>query len=361
MHKIRSKSWFRFFGLAALGATLMGAALVLALGSAPTHSEAPASREPAWAAAAPGRIEPKGGVFRIVAQAPAAIGDVAVKLNDHVQKGDILVRLDDEDLKARLEAAEALVAVRTTERDNVKASESAKDRRKAEDSLYDAGREAFDARLELDRLILEARDGNGPVADIAKARAAIAATAGKVQQAQQKLDKVLARDLPALKREEAALSAARADVAVLSASLERARIRAPIDGTVLELNAKAEEIAGVSPDRPLLILGDISHLQVRAEVEDRDAASIHEGQAAIVRSDAFPGQAFEARVITVAKALGAPKLSSQNRRTLVADADVLEVVLGLDDGSPLLPGMRADVLFREPATGQKASSASAAQ
>ena len=36
----------------------------------------------------------------------------------------------------------------------------------------------------------------------------------KVQQEQQKLKKVLAKDLPALKREEAALAAARAEVAV---------------------------------------------------------------------------------------------------------------------------------------------------
>ena len=360
MRKIWSKPWFRLFGLAALGAALMSPLLVLALGSVPTRSEAPASREPVWAAAAPGRVEPKRGVLRIVAQAPATIEAVAVSLNDHVQKGDILIRLDDEDQKARLEAAIAQVAVRTTERDNVKASESAKDRRKAEDSLYDAERAALDARLDLDRLILQAKDGNASAADVAKARAAIGAANEKVQQAQQKLNKVLARDLPALKREEAALAAARADVAVLSASLERTRIRAPIDGTVLELNAKAGEMASVTPDRPLLTLGDTSHLQVRAEVEDRDIASIQQGQAAIVKSEAFPGRAFEARVITVAKALGAPKLSPQNHRA-PADADVLEVVLDLDDGSPLLPGMRVDVLFREPSADQKSSSASAAQ
>jgi hypothetical protein len=35
------------------------------------------------------------------------------------------------------------------------------------------------------------------------------------------------------------------------------------------------------------------------------------------------------------------------------DADGLEVVLDLDDGVPLLPGMRTDVLFREADAAQK--------
>ena len=35
------------------------------------------------------------------------------------------------------------------------------------------------------------------------------------------------------------------------------------------------------------------------------------------------------------------------------DADVLEVILDLDDGVPLLPGMRTDVLFREADAAQK--------
>ena len=143
MRKIRSTSWIRYFGLAAIGATLIGSAVVLVLGAIPTHSEHAASSETTWAAAAPGRVEPKGRELRIVAPAPAVIKEVLAQLNDRVQKGDLLIRLDDEELKAKLAAAKAQVAVRTTDRDNVKASEAALDRRKAEDNLYNAERGCF--------------------------------------------------------------------------------------------------------------------------------------------------------------------------------------------------------------------------
>jgi len=75
-----------------------------------------------------------------------------------------------------------------------------------------------------------------------------------------------------------------------------------------------------------------------------------------VKSDAFPNRTFDVRVATIAKALGAQQITLRNRRKQV-DADVLEVVLDLEEGVPLLPGMRVDVLFREAAAAQKSSSA----
>ncbi|MGB9165085.1 MAG: secretion protein HlyD, partial [Rhodomicrobium sp.] len=90
---------------------------------------------------------------------------------------------------------------------------------------------------------------------------------------------------------------------------------------------------------------------------ERDVGKVYQGQSAIVKSDAFPNRTFDVRVATIAKALGAPQLSWRNRRKQ-ADVDVLEVVLDLEEGVPLLPGMRVDVLFRESATAQKSSSAS---
>ena len=51
-----------------------------------------------WAASAPGRVEPIGGEVRIGAQVPGRIAEVLVPLNDKVAAGDLLVRLDDEEL-----------------------------------------------------------------------------------------------------------------------------------------------------------------------------------------------------------------------------------------------------------------------
>ena len=346
MRKVKTTSWIFVFGMLSFGAALLGSTGVLGPGPAPAHSEQTAGPDAAWAAAAPGRVEPKGRELRIASPSPAIIREVLASLNDRVQKGDLLVRLDDEEPIARLAAAKAQVAVKTTDRDNEKASGAALDRRKAEDSLYNAERNAFDTRLDLDRSISEFKTNKAALSDVQSGRSAVTAAHEKVLQEQQKLKKVLAKTLPALTREEAALAAARAEVAALSASLERMRIRSPIDATVLELNAKNGEMAGFASENPLLVLGDTASLQVRAEVEERDVSRVYAGQPAIVKSDAFPSRLFDVRVSVIAKSLGAPQLSARNRRKQT-DVEVLAVVLDLEEGVPLLPGMRVDVLFRE--------------
>jgi HlyD family secretion protein len=354
MRKIRPDSFMLVFGVLTFGISVFGAAGLLSFGPAPARSETPVSSEAAWAAAAPGRVEPKGRELRIAAPAPAVIKEVLVELNDRVMAGDLLIRLDDDELKAKLAAVKAGAAARAAERNAAEVKGLALERRKAEDSLYSAERGAFDARIELDRLISLAHRGQVAAEDIEKGRAAVASADEKVERERANLMRVQSKNLPALTREEAALAAARADVAVVSTALERMHIRSPIGASVLELHAKIGETAGAGADNALLILGDTAHLQVRAEVEERDVRKIYVGQAAIVKSDAFPDRSFDGRVSVIARALGAPQLSARGQRKQT-DVDILEVILDLDDGVPLLPGMRTDVLFKEASAMQKSS------
>jgi HlyD family secretion protein len=355
MRKIRPTSWMLLFAAATCGIALLGATGILRIGPAPAFSEQTATPGAAiWAAAAPGRVEPKGRELRIGAPAPAVIKEVLVELNDRVKAGDLLVRLDDEEIKAKLAAVKAGAAGRAAERDATEARGAALERRNAEDNLYAAERNAFDARIELDHLISQVRTNRVSREDVENGRAAVTAANEVVEREQANLKRAQAKNLPALTRAEAALAAARAEVAAVSAGLERMRIRSPVDANVLQLNARVGETAGGRADTPLLILGDIGHLQVRAEVEERDVSKIFPGQSAAVKSDAFPNRGFDARVSVIARTLGAPQITARGQRKQT-DVDVLEVVLDLDDGVPLLPGMRTDVFFRQTEAMQKSS------
>ena len=101
-------------GSAIFAISLFGAAGFFPFGPSPAHSE---QQNPSilWAAAAPGR-EPKGRELRVAASSPGAIKEVLVELNDRVKVGDLLIRLDDEELKAKLAAAKADAAVRMADR-----------------------------------------------------------------------------------------------------------------------------------------------------------------------------------------------------------------------------------------------------
>ena len=103
-------------------------------GKAEGQTPAPAQKaaaKPAWAASAPGRVEPTGGEVRISSQTPGRIVDVLVAVNDRVLAGDLMLQLADDDLLARVLAARADVAVRKRDRDNENVGKAAQDRRTA--------------------------------------------------------------------------------------------------------------------------------------------------------------------------------------------------------------------------------------
>jgi HlyD family secretion protein len=319
--------------------------------SAVSPDPAKSATKTAWAASAPGRVEPAGGEVRIGAQVPGRIAEVFVHINDKVGAGDLLVGLDDDELVARLHSVLAETAVRKRERDNTEAvGRAAQDRRSAEDALASAERSLSLGREELDRALKLRRAGTGADTDIERLRDVIAKAKDKVELSRAGLRKALAADgLPAPTRAEAALAAIRADVSIAEAALERTRIRAPSAGTVLQLFARVGETAVPSSENILATVGNLSSLRVRAEFEERDIGKVRLGQAAIIRSDAFAGRDFEGEVASLSQALAPSRIGQRGPRK-PSDVDVLEVMIELAGQPPLLPGMRVDVFLKPDAT-----------
>ena len=114
-------------------------------------------KERQWQAVAPGRVEPCSGQIKVATAAIGVVDKVLVKVNDKVFAGEPLVHLADEELRARLAAAEAQVSMRERARDERSATGSAKTRRKAEDAVADAERAVYDARSVVDRAATNVR------------------------------------------------------------------------------------------------------------------------------------------------------------------------------------------------------------
>jgi HlyD family secretion protein len=306
---------------------------------------APQAQRPVWAASAPGRVEPAGGEIRMSAQVPGRVTEVLVAVNDKVAAGDLLIRLADDDLAARANAARAEVAVRKRDRDNETVGRAAQDRRAAEDRFADAEQKLGFAREDLDRALKLQRNATGSATEVDKARDAVAKASDQLEQTRTNLRKVMSNDAPAPTRLEAALAAARAELSLADAALARTRIRAPSNGSILQINARVGETVAPSPENLLVVLGDVTSLRVRAELEERDIGKVRIGQGAVVRSDAFPGKDFEGSVSSLARALGPSKLGQRGPRR-PTDIDVLEVIINLTGQPPLLPGMRVDVFLK---------------
>jgi HlyD family secretion protein len=318
----------------------------------PSEFPPPETSKRVWAAAAPGRVEPVGGEIRLAAQSAGRIVEVLVASNDKVVAGDLLVRLDDEDAAARVGAAEAEAAVRKRNRDSETVTGPAQERRTAEDAVATSENQLVETRAEFDRLAHERHAGTATDDVLAKQRELVTTAKTKLEDARANLRKIANRQgMPPQTQLEAALTAARADLTLAHAAFERTRMRAPTTATVLQVNARAGETVAPSLEAPLIIIGDLTSLRVRAEIEERDVAKVRVGQGAVVRSDAFVGKEFEGKVGSIAQTLGPGKLSARGPRK-PNDVDVLEVLIDLDDHPPLLPGMKVDVFLKAEATAQ---------
>lgn len=53
-----------------------------------------------WVAAAPGRVEPGSGEIRVGSALLGKVAEVPVAINDKVEEGQLLIRLDDEEARA---------------------------------------------------------------------------------------------------------------------------------------------------------------------------------------------------------------------------------------------------------------------
>jgi HlyD family secretion protein len=314
---------------------------------APTASAATTAKPAgSWAAAAPGKVEPNGGEVRLTAQAPGRIVEVLAAVNDRVIAGDLLARMDDGDAEIRVTAAESEASVRKRERDAEAATGLARDRRTAEDAVAEAERLLASNRATFDQWLRARKAGTAPPAELQKARETVTAAKDRLDQAKANLRRILAtNNLPAQTRLEAAVTAARADLSLADAALERTRIRATRDATILQVAAVGGEMAAPSAEQVLMVLGDLSKLRVRAEIEERDVAKIKPGQGVVVRADAFPGQSFEGKIATIAQTLAPGKVPLKGPRR-GTEVDTLEVMVDLDGAPPLLPGMRVDVLVK---------------
>ncbi len=297
-----------------------------------------------WAAVAPGRVEPRSREIKIGTPLPARIADVPIKANDDVFTGELLVRLDDDEALARVAAADAQVALRKRARNDQATPAASADRRKAEDAAYDSERAVGDAQTALDKIAADRRAGNGSPADLDAARSALSRAKDQLRLRQDVLAKAKAPDSALPSRLEGELNVARAEWTLAMAALEKTRIRAPADSAVLQVEAKKGELAMPTSEQALMVLGDVSALRVRAELDEQYLGKLRVGQRVLVRAAAFRGREFDGKISAIARIVGPGRINSRGPRKF-SDVDVLEVVVDLASPGPLVVGEQVDVYF----------------
>lgn len=228
------------------------------------------------------------------------VAQVQVTEGAQVRRGDVLVQLESDELAAAL--AQAVAAERQAQSRLV--------------GLRSSGRSAAQAARAQANATLQAAS-----ASLARVQQLVAQgfySAAQLDEAQRAVDVAQAQQLSAqaqvqanadagtdVVQAQAQLALARAATVAAQARLAQATLVAPADARVLVRDVEPGQI--VQPGKALLSLALAGPTQLVAQVDERFLDQLLPGQKASVVADAFAGQRFAARVLTIAPSVDAQR------------------------------------------------------
>jgi HlyD family secretion protein len=299
---------------------------------------------PAYIAGA-GLVEAQGQNVAIASPLARLIEEVFVKVGDEVAKGAPLFRLDGRDLQAEREIRRAAVASAQARLDRLLASPRAEEVPPAEARVKEAEAVLADFRrqVEMWEKVADARAVTAE--EISRKRFAAQAAEARLAETKAALDLLKAGAWkPEIAVARADLSSAEAQAKAVEIEIDRLTVRAPTDGTVLQLNARAGEFAPAGPAAtPPLLFGELKRFHVRVDVDENDAWRFQTGSkaAAFVRGN----RELKADLAFVrVEPYVLPKRSLTGESTERVDTRVLQVIYSFDRAAiPVFVGQQMDV------------------
>jgi RND family efflux transporter MFP subunit len=264
------------------------------------------------AVAATGILEALSENVAIGVPLPGLVTEVMVKVNDRVEKDQPLMKLDDRDLlaeqlsnKAQQEISRAQIIVSEAQLAKL---ESQLQRLNAVTDTRAVSRDELENRRQ----------------DVAVSQAQLVAA-------------------------KAQLAAAETAMERINLLIERLTVRAPREGTIIQVNVRAGEYAATSPKSPAMILGETEKLQVRADIDEQNATRIRAGQAAFGYLKGDPTITFPLEFIRIEPYV-IPKVSLTGSSTERVDTRVLQIIYSMErpKDPPLYVGQQVDVFIEAP-------------
>lgn len=281
------------------------------------------------------------------------LASVEVTDNQVVHKGDVLVRIDDRDYRAAVDAALALVAAREAALSNVEARLHLQQAQisATEAQVSSASAELVRSKADLARSQALVREDfvsrqrlDSNLADANKAGASVRSAQATADASRRQIS-VLESELAI---DRAQLDQARAQLAAAQLDLEHTVVAAPVDGVVGNRGAQVGMF--VRQGQPLMSVVPLGNVWVSANFKETQIGRMQAGQPVSLTIDAFPGQTITGHVNSFAPASGAefsllPPDNATGNFTKVVQR--IPVKITVDPGHPLAgklrPGMSAVV------------------
>ncbi|XSG84672.1 MAG: efflux RND transporter periplasmic adaptor subunit [Methylohalobius sp. ZOD2] len=212
---------------------------------------------------ATGALEPLNQV-EVGTEVSGTIETVVVDYNDRVERGQVLAELDTEQLEAQRRQTEASLAL-------AKAKV-----REAKATLQETRNKLIRARQLVEKALISREEFEIAEANYLRAQATLASAEAQVKQTRAQLDENLR-------------------------VLEKAVIRSPIDGIVLERKVESGQTVAASLQTPILftLAENLSQMELHVAVDEADVGLVRKGQEATFTVDAYPNRHFQATITQV--------------------------------------------------------------
>jgi len=241
-----------------------------------------------------GLVEPKE-IVRVFAKSIGQAKEVLVEEGDLVKKNDVLMRLDDEQIRLQVAQAKANLDVAQASLERIKAGARPQEINQAEAAVRQAkvNLDSAEENYQKMRKLFSEGAVSEQQHDQAKNHFEIAQAQYQVASESYKL--VTEGASPEdIKTVEAQVRQAQSALELAQSQLGNTIIRAPISGSVTALSVKTGEL--VSSAMPLLSIMDKSELYLKTGISEKDIAAITIGQRSEVFIDAFSGEVFSGEV-----------------------------------------------------------------
>jgi hypothetical protein len=141
---------------------------------------------------------------------------------------------------------------------------------------------------------------------------------------------------------------ARAQLTQAEVTLDLLTVRAPRDGEILRQNMHEGEYAGVAssdPNAPSLLLGETTHLQLRADVDEDSASRVQTGAVAVAYIKGMHSDPIPLRFVRIEPYITVKKSLTGDSSERV-DTRVLQVIYQFDKTKvPVYVGQQMDVFI----------------
>jgi HlyD family secretion protein len=289
-----------------------------------------------------GKIEP---IQNFEAHAPIAttVKRLLVKEGDHVRKGQLLLQLDDDDIRSRAAQAQAQVKSAQADEAALKNSGTHEEVITLEAQIAKAQDARDLAQRNLDALRRLQQEGAASPGEVRQAEDDMRARQADLTLLEQK--KKERYSPPEAAKIQAQASEAEAAYAAAEDALRKSSIHAPFDGIVYSLPVK--QGAFVEDGELLLQEADLSHVLLRAFVDEPDIGRLQPGQHVEVTWDALPGRTWTGAVSTLPSTVKLRGNRNIGETTCIIDNHDLRLLPNVDVGVTIVVAEHENVLTLE--------------